>query len=240
MDEGTTAAMYPVGEDAYGRPVMLQFSRRLDGGGIWAVGVVSAGVYDGVGGLTADNLREIARIAGGGVDYKKLLEWYLGNVYASDGSTYLHNAIPDHFTAEEKAELERIGDAAIEAERAHYAELPERVLMGDAVRSAVTPRTADGSMQIKIFSGERPPKCEDADPDGLLATITHYDVRLTPDTAEWVLHSGSWDIAEAGMAGFFRKYGISPDGQCDMQGSVSEVGGGGDLVLPSVVIGGRG
>lgn len=279
-----TAAGWGVGDDAYGRTVMLDFARRLDGGEVFTIRAVSASVDDMVGGLTAENLKEIARIAAGGVDYKKLLEWYLGHVYSSDGSTYLHNAIPDEFAAEEKAELERIGDAAVEAQRAHYAGLRrgepvyevlygsevlvdeagnelvaatalyvsgQQFTLGDRTFDVVktgTFETAEvvlraravvGSVQIKIFSGEAPPKCEDADPDRLLATITHYDVSATPETPnQLVLHSGSWDIADAGMAGFFRKYSVYPGGgQCDMQGSVSGPGGGGDLVLPSAVIG---
>lgn len=91
---------------------------------------------------------------------------------------------------------------------------------------------------LKIRTGAQPATCATADAGTVLATMTLPSDWLAAAAAGAKAKSGTWQDASAdaaGTAGHFRIY--KSDGTtCQMQGSVTATGGGGDMTLDNVVI----
>lgn len=91
---------------------------------------------------------------------------------------------------------------------------------------------------LKIRTGAQPASCATADAGTVLATLTLPSDWLAAAAAGAKAKSGTWQDASAdaaGTAGHFRVY--KSDGTtCQIQGSVTATGGGGDMTLDNVVI----
>lgn len=91
---------------------------------------------------------------------------------------------------------------------------------------------------LKIRTGAQPASCATADAGTVLATLTLPSDWLAAAAAGAKAKSGTWQDASAdaaGTAGHFRIY--KSDGTtCQIQGSVTATGGGGDMTLDNVSI----
>lgn len=86
---------------------------------------------------------------------------------------------------------------------------------------------------LKIFDGTPPANCAAADDGDVLATLTLPSDWMAAASSGSKALSGTWQDASAddtGTATYFRIYD-SGETACDMQGTCSESGGGGDMIL---------
>jgi hypothetical protein len=91
---------------------------------------------------------------------------------------------------------------------------------------------------LKIFTGAQPANCAAADSGTLLATFTLPTDYMAAASSGSKAKSGTWQETSAdgtGTAQHFRLY-ASDGTTCHLQGSVSESGGGGDLILDNTDI----
>ena len=88
---------------------------------------------------------------------------------------------------------------------------------------------------FKVFSGAEPANCAAADPTGLLLT---FALPATPFTnaAGVATLAGTWSgtAAASGVMASFRVYDSSA--ACEMQGTVTLTGGGGDMTVSNTNI----
>jgi len=107
----------------------------------------------------------------------------------------------------------------------------------NAILDAIETDTSTGAI-LKIKSGSAPATCATADSGTVLASITCPSDWLAAASSGSKAKSGSWSDASAdatGTAAHFRLY--KSDGTtCQMQGTVTVTGGGGDLTLDSVSV----
>jgi hypothetical protein len=105
----------------------------------------------------------------------------------------------------------------------------------DAMLDAFALSLGSGAM-IRIFTGPAPADCSDPDTGYELAVESLSDDFWAPSSGGAKVLSGTWTLT--GLAndtpGHFRIYGA--DYTCRMQGTVSAVGGGGDLQLLAATI----
>lgn len=93
--------------------------------------------------------------------------------------------------------------------------------------------TIGASAILKIFSGAPPANCAAADSGTLLATLNLPSDWMAAASAGQKAKSGTWQDSSAdgdGIAGHFRVYDSSGL-TCHLQGTVSEAGGGGDMIV---------
>lgn len=102
----------------------------------------------------------------------------------------------------------------------------------DAVES-----TIGASAILKIRTGAAPSNCSDADTGTVLATISLPADWMSAASAGSKAKLGTWSDSSAdasGTAAHFRIY-ASDGTTCDMQGSVTATGGGGDVTFDSII-----
>lgn len=89
---------------------------------------------------------------------------------------------------------------------------------------------------IRFFSGDAPAECSDADTGYELCIDALPDDFWSPANGGAKVLSTTWTFTAAaeGTPGYFRIYGS--DYACKMQGTVTEVGAGGDLQLVSTAL----
>lgn len=105
-------------------------------------------------------------------------------------------------------------------------------------RLDVVESTIGASAILKIRTGAAPANCAAADTGTVLATINLPADWMSPASGGAKAKLGTWSDAAAdatGTAGHFRIYD-SGGATCDMQGSITQTGGGGDMTLDSVSI----
>ena len=104
------------------------------------------------------------------------------------------------------------------------------VLVRNARLDAIETAIGAGAI-LKIRSGAKPATCADPDSGTTLATLNRPADYMANANAGQKAKSGTWDDAAAdaaGTAGHFRLY--AADGiTCHAQGTVTNIGGGGDL-----------
>lgn len=91
---------------------------------------------------------------------------------------------------------------------------------------------------LQILSGSPPATCADVDAGDVLVTITLPVPFMLPATSGAITKTGTWEDTSAdlsGTAGHFRIYDIGGT-NCQMQGTVSLISDGGDLILDSLDI----
>lgn len=101
----------------------------------------------------------------------------------------------------------------------------------DAIETAI-----GNGPTMKIRTGAPPANAAAADSGTVLATIVLPSDWMAAASAGSKAKSGTWSDAAAdatGTAGHFRIYSAT-DGACDMQGTVTITGGGGDLTFDSI------
>lgn len=110
------------------------------------------------------------------------------------------------------------------------------VAMRNARLDAIEVRVGT-SAKLKIFSGAEPADCAASDPSGLLATLTLPSNWMADAASGAKDLAGSWTgtASGTGTAQSFRIYDNAL-AACEMQGSVSMSGGGGDLILDNTSI----
>lgn len=99
-------------------------------------------------------------------------------------------------------------------------------------------QTAIGTSPVlKLFSGAEPANCAAADPAGLLATLTLPSTWMAAASGGVKAKSGSWTGAGS-AGGTVASYRIYDSGlvACHVQGSVTAIGGGGDMTVDNAVI----
>lgn len=112
---------------------------------------------------------------------------------------------------------------------------------GTTIRNAlldVIETTAGTSVKLQIWSGSPPANCATAASGTKLADITCPSDWAAAASGGSKAKSGTWQDTSAdatGTAGYFRMYD-SAGTTCEMQGTVTVTGGGGDLTLDSVSI----
>lgn len=108
---------------------------------------------------------------------------------------------------------------------------------GEALRNSMASSLASslGSGVIKLFSGSVPVDCQAADPSGTLASGTLPSTAATAVSGA-VSKAGTWAFtgSSSGNAQCFRIYDSSL--VCIHQGTVSESGFGGDMIIDTIVI----
>lgn len=90
---------------------------------------------------------------------------------------------------------------------------------------------------LRIRTGAQPAHCSDPDFGTVIATLPLPVDWMLPAAGGAKSKSGTWQDLYAdsnGIAGHFRIY--DSGGVCRMQGSISHVGGGGDMTISSVGI----
>lgn len=105
-------------------------------------------------------------------------------------------------------------------------------------RLDVVESTIGASAILKIRTGAAPANCAAADAGTVLATINLPADWMSAASGGAKAKLGTWSDASAdatGTAGHFRIYD-SGGATCDMQGSITATGGGGDMILDSVSI----
>jgi len=107
----------------------------------------------------------------------------------------------------------------------------------NAILDAIETDTSTSAV-LKIKSGSAPATCATADSGTVLATLSLPSDWLAAASSGSKAKSGTWSDASAdatGTAAHFRLY--KSDGTtCQMQGTVTVTGGGGDLTLDSVSV----
>lgn len=110
-----------------------------------------------------------------------------------------------------------------------------------AVRNAMLDTiesTIGTSAVLKIRTGAQPANCAAEDTGTVLATISLPSDWMAAANAGAKTLSGTWQDASAdatGTAGHFRVY-ASDGTTCHMQGSITAIGGGGDMTLDNTSI----
>lgn len=91
--------------------------------------------------------------------------------------------------------------------------------------------------RLRIYSGSVPANCAASDPSGLLATIVLPSDWLAAASSGAKTLLGSWTVAASGtgVAASWRIFD-SAIAACEMQGTVTATGGGGDLTLDNTNI----
>lgn len=105
-------------------------------------------------------------------------------------------------------------------------------------RLDVVEGTIGASAILKIRTGAAPANCAAADAGTVLATIALPANWMADAAGGSKAKSGTWTDLSADAGGTAAHYRIyAADGvTCDIQGPVSLAGGGGDIILDSVVI----
>jgi uncharacterized lipoprotein NlpE involved in copper resistance len=92
--------------------------------------------------------------------------------------------------------------------------------------------------KLKIFDGTKPATCADADAGTCLVTMDLPSDWLAAASAGAKAKAGTWQDTSAdntGTADYFRIYD-SALAACDIQGTVTVTGGGGDMTLDNINI----
>jgi hypothetical protein len=103
----------------------------------------------------------------------------------------------------------------------------------DAIETAIGTSTI-----LKIRTGSPPANCAAADSGSVLATLNLPSDWLANASGGTKAKSGTWEDTSAdatGTAGHFRVYD-SGGSTCHMQGTVTAIGGGGDLTLDNTSV----
>lgn len=94
-----------------------------------------------------------------------------------------------------------------------------------------TEATIGTSPTLEIRSGAKPANCAAADTGTVLATMTLPSDWMAAASSGSKSLLGTWQDLLADAAGMAGHYRIKNGGACKMQGSVTIVGGGGDITL---------
>jgi len=98
--------------------------------------------------------------------------------------------------------------------------------------------TIGTSAVLKIRTGAQPASCASADSGTVLATVNCPSDYLAAASSGSKAKSGTWEDTAAdaaGTAAHFRLY-RSDGTTCEVQGSVTATGGGGDMTLDNTVL----
>lgn len=98
--------------------------------------------------------------------------------------------------------------------------------------------TIGASAKLVIYSGAAPANCASAATGTVLATMDLPAAWMASASSGSKSKTGTWSDLSAdatGTAGYFRIYDENMSA-CGIQGSISEVGGGGDMILDNTAI----
>ena len=109
----------------------------------------------------------------------------------------------------------------------------------DAVRNARADATETAigvSPTLELRTGAAPANCAAADTGTLVASMALPSDWMANASGGVKAKTGTWEDTAADATGVVGHYRIKKSGTCHMQGSVSEAGGGGEIILDNTDI----